>query len=1159
MKFHTIFEKHPALCDLEKILGEGKTPIDVHGLPGSSIALLACTLFNAHRRAVLIVTGTMEEAENIHDDLESFQSLWTDPLEKRKKEGSESAGDSSPENNLPIYTFPQWETLPYEEKKVHFGITGQRIQALRALLEPPALIVTTAAALMCPTCPRDQFELSLISVQRGRNVDFEDFTRTLIQRGYERLNAVEHPGHIAIRGGIVDVFLHGAEQPHRIEFWGDDVQSIRIFNVETQRSIKEVEKVEILPPSEILLDFGLEDFSEKRLSDVEHRDGINLEEIRELLRDGIYREGLEQYLYLLYGENSSPVSYFPNDIIVILHHPGAVEAAFEQRFEEVENLFMSSGQEKKQPRPENFSVSPEEIHKGFMRYQAVRNNELRPQCSHVSFGGVSSRRYDNQLGALKEDLMELHQKGFVIYLVCNNEGQRERLTEILEEEYYTFNSAVLKIHEGFLFDTIRLAVLTDQDIFSRYHRHIRRKRYREGIVIPDYTTLRPGDYVVHVDCGIGRYMGLQRERLSGALTDCLVIAYADNDKLYVPVYQIKNIKRYNTEEGRVPVISKLGSGGWERLKVRTRKAIEDLTRDLLKLYAERKTLTGFSFSKDTLMQRELEASFIYEETPDQITALEEIKKDMESPNPMDRLICGDVGYGKTEVALRAACKVVMDSKQVAFLVPTTILAEQHYETFEERLADFPINVGVLSRFKTPSRQKDILERLREGKLDIVIGTHRLLSGDVVFKDLGLVIIDEEQRFGVKHKEKLKRMRRLVDIMALSATPIPRTMYFSIMGARDISIINTPPRDRLAVHTEVVPFDEDLIASAILREVDRGGQVYFVHNRVQSIYSMEERLKKLLPQIRFAVAHGQLPERQLEKVMIDFHHEAFDCLICSAIIENGLDIPSVNTIIINHADRFGLAEIYQLRGRVGRSNRRAFAYLIIPPEKGLTKKARSRLRAIEEFSELGSGFKIAMRDLEIRGAGDMLGARQHGFIEAVGFDLYCQLLKGAVDEIRGESRPSPVDTEIKLDENLYIPEKYIPDSTERLLFYRRLSAAENAREVDDIESEMRDRYGIFPQVTQNLIHSACLRVIAGKLGVKKLQLKDGFLRAVFDSSKKITRSDVAGFVQRAAKRLEFSNEPDGDGDGDCLVVCFAVAGKGPEGLIESINVLQTLLS
>jgi transcription-repair coupling factor (superfamily II helicase) len=665
--------------------------------------------------------------------------------------------------------------------------------------------------------------------------------------------------------------------------------------------------------------------------------------------------------------------------------------------------------------------------------------------------------------------------------------------------------------------------MTDHEIWGRPRRRIRPRRFRRGILPSELQSLKPGDYVVHIEHGVGIYQGMERLPADGGQTDCLLITYQKGDKLYVPVDQLDLIQRYSAGEGAAPRVSTLGGTGWQKLKSRVKRRIKMMAEDLIQTYARRRSLPGHAFGPDTVWQREMEAAFPYEETPDQFSAIEDVKRDMESERPMDRLVCGDVGYGKTEVAIRAAFKAAMEGKQVAVLVPTTLLAEQHLGTFRERMQNFPLNIEMLSRFRTRAEQNQILEKLRLGQIEIVIGTHRLLSKDVVFHNLGLIVVDEEQRFGVRHKEALKKLRTQVDVLTLTATPIPRTLHMALMGARDMSSINTPPRDRQPIHTEIVNFSDDVIVDALLREADRGGQSFFVHNRVMTIENVHVHLSKLVPGLRVGVAHGQMPERHLERVMLDFLKREYDVLLSTMIIESGLDIPSVNTILIDRADAFGLAQLYQIRGRIGRSARKAFAYLLVPPDRALTETAQKRLRVIDELEELGSGFQLAMRDLEIRGAGNILGAEQSGFIVNVGFDMYCRLLDEAVRELKGVTHEEAEPARVSTDLDAYLPESYVPDRAEKVKLYKKLADANELGEIAGIEEEIRDRFGALPIEGQRLVDLRRLRVLATSMGVRSIILRAGLFEVLF--RRQMTRDEVKALLKGTAVPVEFGSTGD----------------------------------
>jgi transcription-repair coupling factor (superfamily II helicase) len=697
----------------------------------------------------------------------------------------------------------------------------------------------------------------------------------------------------------------------------------------------------------------------------------------------------------------------------------------------------------------------------------------------------------------------------------------ERMGELLGECPAVIGVGILSA--GFVAPQAGIAVLTDHQIYERPRRRRRRGRRSGGLSLSELNALNPGDRVVHADHGIGIHQGLQRLVIDGQETDCLELAYAAGDKLFVPVTQLAMLSRYAAEEGAAPTLHRLGSSTWAKTKARARRAIQDMTESLLRAYAERQALPGHAFSPDSPWQKELEASFIYEETPDQVRAVNEVKGDMEDARPMDRLVCGDVGYGKTEVAVRAAFKAVEGGRQVTVLVPTTILAQQHFNTFRERLAEFPVNIEMLSRFRTAREQKQVVKDLAGGKVDIVIGTHRLLSKDVEFAELGLVVIDEEQRFGVAHKERIRQMRRQVDVLTLSATPIPRTLNFSLAGARDMSLIETPPRDRHPVFTEIAETSEELIVDALLRELDRGGQAFFVHNRVETIDTVATRLARLLPQIRFAIAHGQMRERALEKAMMEFYQKKYDVLVCTMIVENGLDLPNANTLIVDRADTLGLAQLYQLRGRVGRSRARAYAYFLVPPGRVLTEEAEKRLKIIEAFDELGAGFRVALKDLEIRGAGNLLGAEQHGFILGLGFDLYVKLLEETVAEVKGEKHEERIEPRLHTDRAAFLPETYVTDDEEKLEIYRRLAHARRLEQIDDLVAELRDRFGPRPFPVRTLLSLRRLRLLGADAGITRMTLEGQNFEAWL--RKPIAPQDIRSLVDSIPEGLEFLSGKD----------------------------------
>ena len=1079
-------------------LRRGPEELALHGLNGSIAAAAFGWVREVHDGPILLVAGEEERAELLRDDIETFV-------------GSEV-----------VAYFPAWDAPLHEERSPHYDVTGLRIEALDDLAsDRPIVVITTIKALMGHTMPPEVFALCRRSLRVGDEVDLETLSEHLVEIGFERVVTVEGVGQFSVRGGILDICSFGNERPVRIEFFDEKVESIRTFDFSTQRSIDRLKEVHILPCREAVFLNLMEDVYVQNLEKASEGRGDSLSDIMDVVsRRGSF-DGIERYLSLMYGQRTSLLDHLKAGTILILDDPEDVCAAGNSVEEEVRGAF---------DRPQrdvvaSLSISDvlhpsQEVQKRLQGFRRVVHTPLKVTEKVIEFGGKGGRLYEGSIGSLKEDVLAYAALDYDLNILCENDKQVDRLEDLLDDTAGAVTLSAGTLHEGFVYEPARLFVVNDHEVYRRFRRRSRYRRFKGGTPLTDYAALSRRDFVVHIDHGIGCYQGVERITVDGAERDCLILIYRNKDKLFVPVDQLDRVQKYSTEEGAQPVLSKLGGMAWEKIKERTKKDIMEMAQELLMLYAERKTKTGFAYSPDGALHQALEMSFPFQETPDQLKAVEDVTRDLEENSSMDRLVCGDVGYGKTEVAIRAAFKVVADGKQAAILVPTTILAQQHYRTFRERMRDLPVRVEMMSRFRTPGELKIVMKALKAGVVDIVIGTHRILSKDVVFKDLGLLVVDEEQRFGVKHKERIKQMKRLVDALTLTATPIPRTLHMSLMGARDMSIINTPPRDRLPIYTEIIPFDESRIAEAILREIDRGGQVYFVHNRVQSIESVASFLRELLPAVKFAMGHGQMPERELEQVMLEFLDRKYDCLISTMIIESGLDIPSVNTIIVNRADRFGLAQLYQLRGRVGRSNLRAYAFLITPPRKSLSRIALRRLRTIEEFSDLGSGFHISMRDLEIRGAGNVLGAQQHGFIAEVGFDLYCRLMDEAVQELRGQEVDRRPDPKIHVQASTFLPEDYIPDVDLKMEFYRRLADARGFEEVENIEEELVDRFGRPPPPAEALLDVIRVKVGARILGLESVTVVAG-LRMTFPGERELERSDVEKMIQGSHLPLEFS--------------------------------------
>jgi transcription-repair coupling factor (superfamily II helicase) len=1076
---------------VKELIGSDEKRIWVSGLVGSGKSLLLAYLKGNLSSPFLVITSGPEESWKIYDDLVSF------------------LGDQE------VRLFPSWEILPYELKVPHSEVIGRRLESLYDLAKGKnPIVVTTIRACLEKTIPSEELKEKSLLLKVGQNADVHDLSERLLHLGFKRFPQIEEIGTFSIRGGIFDVFPYSSSDPVRIEFFGDEIESIRSFAVLDQRSIQRIDSVLILPKREVLLS---DQHLEECLSQLQPQQAENL---REKIRFHEEVPGLEWLSSLFDFPQAQILDYLSSNSLIFLDETSVVEGELDKIYQETQRLF-GEAKEKGEavPEPHILWGEPEKMQKKIDRFRIIDNLSLGEKRDAVDMGMKEPEVFGGNVNLLKRSIEAYQSESQKIFIFCDNVGQKDRLAEILEDLADHILWEIKNLSGGFCIPETNLVVLTDHQIFSRYFWRRRKRRFNEGIALSSYSALSVGDFVVHIDHGIGRYAGLETLEVDRRKRECLKLLYQGEDKLYVPIEEFNRVHRFVGKEG-TPTLSKLGGTAWDNLKKRTKKSIQDMAQDLIQLYAERKAKAGLKFSPDTVWQKELEASFIYEETPDQLSAIDAVKTDMELTTPADRLICGDVGYGKTEVAVRAAFKAVMDGKQVAVLVPTTILAQQHFVTFSERLKSFPVNVAMLSRFKSRKEQKRIIEDSKEGKVDVVIGTHRLIQKDVQFKDLGLLIIDEEQRFGVAHKEKIKKLRRLVDVVTLTATPIPRTLQLSLLGARDMSIINTPPKERLPIHTEIVVFDKKLIADAILREVDRGGQVYFVHNRVQTIEAMYRFLQDLVPQIRIAIAHGQMEESLLEAVMLDFLNHRYDLLLVTSIIESGIDIPNVNTVIIDRADRFGLAQLYQLRGRVGRSNVRAYAYLLIPKVKLLTQTARKRLKALEQFTQLGSGFHLAMRDLEIRGAGNLLGPQQHGFIEEVGFDLYCRLLDEAVKELKGEPVERLPEVKMEFDLDIYIPESYISDSQQRVEVYRKLSEAKSVEEIKEVEEEIIDRFGIPQKEVQDLFNFTSAKITASRLGISRLSLKKDVLSLQFSEEKRLGKKEIEKLRQKIDLPLEF---------------------------------------
>ncbi len=1115
------------------------------GLTGSARALHLLLLQRRIGRSLLLVTVGDQETERWERDLKTWRS-WLGP------------------ESLRIDTLPSLDADPYQGLSPHLQVCCDRVVALNHLLgADPALILVPARSLFYPVPPAALFAASRLSVRPGDTLSPDRLCALLIPSGYVRVEHVSTPGEFARRGGVVDLFLPQGEVPTRMEFYGEEVESIRSFNPETQRSMDRLETLEILPVREIPLEraplLALEAALRSRTGEA---GAARREALLEELRVEGHFPGIEAFARLM-DQGAAPVTRFSAGALLVVEEPAAVLEEIRKGWEEILSTFEFS-EAFGLPEPGETFADRSSLEREIASAPLVLS-ELplteRPEETRVSCR--PARSYLDRLPDLAVELSTAASSGWRALLAVGSHGRMERLGEILRDlgEPATLiedprgpmppsaSRLILQGHldSGFTLPEPGLLVIAEREVFGEIHEKETRRR-RLGVFSPDFRDLKVGDLVVHADHGIARYAGVIRMEENGRSADFMELHFEGKDKLFVPADRLDLVQRYSGAGGHLPKLDRLGGISWERTKRKVRRAMRDMAEELLQLYAARKAAPGHSFGPDTPWQREFETSFPFEETPDQQKAIEEVKADMESPVSMDRLICGDVGFGKTEVALRAAFKAVMEGKQAAILVPTTVLATQHLNTFRERCSGFPIRVEMLSRFRTPAEQRDVARELEAGRVDVVIGTHRLLSRDVKFRNLGLLVVDEEQRFGVAAKERIKQFKKNVDVLAMSATPIPRTLQLSLAGIRDLSVIETPPRNRLAIQTHIVPFRAGVIATALRNEVKRRGQVYFVHNRVESIASMAGLLRKIVPEARIAVAHGQMGERDLERTMVSFLRGESDVLLTTTIIENGLDIPRVNTILVNRADRFGLAQLYQLRGRVGRSDRRAYAYFLVPPRTLLTPVARKRLKALQEFSDLGSGFRIAAMDLEIRGAGNLLGAEQHGHIAAVGFDTYCSLLEQAVRELKGETVPPEVRTSVNLRLDIRIPEEYIPDFNQRLSLYKWISSAQDRDELDRIRGEMRDRYGKIPRQGENLFVLAEMRILAEKLRIAAVDYAREKISVRFSPDSSVAPQRLVQIVYRLRGAVL---TPDG-------VVRLPV-GSGEEARIEAVRgLLKALL-
>ncbi|MGM7724472.1 transcription-repair coupling factor [Metabacillus sp. Hm71] len=1067
---------------------EGLNEQLVAGLSGSARTVFTAALYNELKKSILIVTHNLYQAQKLYEDL---VHLINDEM---------------------VYLYPVNDLIASEIAIASPELKAQRIEVLNRLAEgKQSIIVAPVAGIRRLLPPKEIWEQYQLKMTLGQDIDLDQVIQMFISLGYERADMVSTPGEFSVRGGIIDIYPLTEEHAVRIELFDTEIDSIRSFNIDDQRSLHMLKEISIGPAIEMIVDeqsknrgiqaveAGLAKTLKKMKN--EQQKELLLENIQydlERLRNNQFSQDIFKYSSLFYEKAASLVDYFPADAIVILDEISRIHETYDQLDREEAEWFTSLLEDGKIFQDVKLSHSYVDVMTKKKHPIVYLSLFLRhvPHTSPQNILNLSCKQMQNfhgQMNVLKNELERWQKSNYAVVFLGVNEERTKKLEQVLEDydinahilgEMESFKSGNIYIMQGdlqtgFELPMQKLAVITEEELFKkRVKKQVRRQKLSNAERIKSYSELEIGDYVVHVNHGIGKYLGIETLEINGIHKDYLNIKYQGSDQLYVPVEQIDQVQKYVGSEGKEPKIYKLGGSDWRRVKKKVESSVQDIADDLIKLYAEREASEGFAFSPDGEMQKEFELAFPYQETEDQLRSIQEIKKDMERIRPMDRLLCGDVGYGKTEVAIRAAFKAIADGKQVALLVPTTILAQQHFETVRERFQDYPINVGLLSRFRTRKEITETKKGLKNGTVDMVIGTHRLLSKDVQYKDLGLLIIDEEQRFGVTHKEKIKQLKTNVDVLTLTATPIPRTLHMSMLGVRDLSVIETPPENRFPVQTYVVEYNGALVREAIEREMARGGQVFFLYNRVEDIERKAEEISMLVPDARVTYAHGKMTENELESVMLNFLEGEYDVLVSTTIIETGVDIPNVNTLIVNDADKMGLSQLYQLRGRVGRSNRVAYAYFTHRKDKVLTEVAEKRLQAIKEFTELGSGFKIAMRDLSIRGAGNLLGAQQHGFIDSVGFDLYSQMLKEAIEERQTDKpKEKAIEVEIDLQVDAYIPQEYISDGRQKIDMYKRFRSIDSLQELEELQEEMIDRFGEYPVEVDYLFQIAKIKVFA----------------------------------------------------------------------------------
>ncbi|WP_339623514.1 transcription-repair coupling factor [uncultured Winogradskyella sp.] len=1066
------------LQNLKTAIAKTQSKVHLKGLVGSALSIAVSEAFKTADKPFLVVFDDKEEAAYYLNDLEQLI------------------------NTKDVLFYPGSYRRPYQIEETNNANVLLRAEVLNRInsRKKPCIIVTYPDALFEKVVTKKELEKNTLKISVGNELSIDFVNEVLFEYKFKRVDFVTEPGDFSVRGGIVDVFSFSHDEPYRIEFFGDEVDSIRTFDVETQLSTERIKKVSIIPN----------------------------------VANKLIAEQRESFL-----------KYISNTTVVFTKNTPLLFSRIDDFYKKAEDAYNALSGDIKQATPEQLFCSSEVLKRQFLEYNLVEFGSTAIEADDlITFNTKPQPAFNKQFNLLIEDLNENHANGITNYIACVSEQQAKRFHDIFDDTEQTvhYKTIVLSLYQGFIDPENKIAVYTDHQIFDRYHKFQLKNGYakKQAITLKELTNLEIGDYVTHIDHGIGKFGGLQKIDVEGKKQEAIKLVYGERDILYLSIHSLHKITKFNGKDGKPPTIYKLGSKAWKTLKQKTKSRVKEIAFNLIKLYAKRKLKKGFQYAPDSHMQHELEASFIYEDTPDQISSTADIKADMESERPMDRLVCGDVGFGKTEVAIRAAFKAVDNGKQVAVLVPTTILAYQHSRTFAERLKEFPVTVDYVNRFRTAKEKRETLEGLENGKVDIIIGTHQLANKNVKFKNLGLLIVDEEQKFGVAVKERLKTIKENVDVLTLTATPIPRTLQFSLMAARDLSVINTAPPNRYPIESNVIRFAEETIRDAVSYEIQRGGQVFFIHNRIENIKEVAGMIQRLVPDAKIGIGHGRLDGKKLEELMLAFMNGEFDVLVSTTIIESGLDVPNANTIFINNANNFGLSDLHQMRGRVGRSNKKAFCYFITPEYSAMTTDARKRITALEQFTELGSGFNIAMKDLEIRGAGDLLGGEQSGFISDIGFDTYQKILNEAIDELKetefsdlykddGKPKKYVKDVTIDTDFELLFPDDYVNNITERLNLYTKLNAIKTEEELAQFETEIIDRFGELPTQVSDLLDSVKLKWIATKMGVEKLIMKQGKLIGYFiqDQQSGFYQSDnfskVLQFAQLNAKKCKMKEK------------------------------------